>query len=487
MIEEGEQAPDFRLPAVADGERREVGLADHLEENVVVLGFYPGDFNPACDGQSTGLDDLDLFTMQKDVAVLGISGDSVHSHRAFAAEYDLHVPLLSDVDGEATEAYGVGADDPGSLTRRAVVVVDPEGTVRYAWAAESLEDLPDVGRVRAAVEGVGGGEMALARYRVGHAHYVEGRRAFSSATAGFEDREWLLAKHDFAQAAGEFAEAADTFDTAARFADSDDHRAYYERAGRKAEELGRAAEWLAQSAGAFASGEGREGERLRADAETPLETARDIPDPVPPDEFPPEDFQLDDATAGDIAATGGAAGNSVSLANGPGDASGRAALGEPAAGGADAAAADGFTRSAGSDGADGSDGTEGSDGGGVDSEEGGGSDGRGGGAGNPADADRIDDAELAEIAAELEEQSGDASHEADGAGRTGPDGSGPEDGGPATDAEAVEGEVELDLEEPDRGGTGDASAGRTGGDEHRADDGRDDGSGDDGSGDDGSP
>ena len=442
MIEEGEEAPDVRLPAVVDGERREVGLADHLEENVVVLGFYPGDFNPACDGESTDLDELDLFTMQKDVAVLGISGDSVHSHRAFAAEYDLHVPLLADIHGEATEAYGVAADDPGYLTRRAVVVVDPEGVVRYAWAADSLEGVPDIDRVRAAVEGVGGGGMALARYRVGHAHYVEGRRAFSSATGGFEDREWLLAKGDFTQAAEEFAEAADTFDTAARFADGDGHRAYYERAGRKAEELNRAAEWLAESAGAFASGEGREGERLRADAETPLETARGIPDPVAPEEVPPDGLPGDGATERE-------AEDSAALVGGAGSGS------DPASGG-DTAAAEAFTRSADSEG------------GGADGERG---DGGDGGESEDRDGpDRIDDAELAEIAAELEAQS-----------RTdaGTDGPGGSEG--ADDAGAVDGEVDLDLVEPANGGA-DGGTGSHGADAAgKGTDGEHESAGDDGS------
>jgi peroxiredoxin len=419
MIKEGERAPDFRLPAVVDGERREVGLADHLEERVVVLAFYPGDFNPACDGRSTDLDELDLFTMQRDVAVLGVSGDSVHSHRAFAAEYGLQVPLLADVDGEVTEAYGVGADDPGYLTRRAVVVVDPEGTVRYAWAAESSDDLPDVDRVRAAVEGIGGGEMALARYRVGHAHYVEGRRAFSSAMGGFDDREWLLAKHDFAQAEGEFAEAADQFDTAARFARSDDHRTHYERAGRKAKELSRAAEWLARSAGAFASGEGREGEQLRADAETPLETAREVDDPVPPDEFPPGSSR--DDTAAGVAGAEPDAGGQPGPAGGPGAGGavpdGPAGHGEPTAG-PEAEAAGGFTRSAGSDDRDAAGGEE---------------------EARLEGDDRIDEAKLEEITAELKKQTRAGASE-------GGDGADGDNGGGATGVE--EGEVELDLTDP---------------------------------------
>ena len=375
MIEEGEQAPDFRLPAVVDGERREVGLADHLEENVVVLGFYPGDFNPACDGRSTGLDELDLFTMQKDIAVVGSSGDSVHSHRAFAAEYDLHVPLFADVRGEVTEA-------------------------------------------------------------------------------------------------------ADTFDTAARFADSDGHQACYERADRKAEELSRAAAWLAQSAGAFASGEGQEGEQLRADAETPLGTARGMADPVPPDEFPPDDAAAEgeqasgEAGGGDEPSLAGrtglvdeaAAGPAVHDGPGwePGPGSERAADGTPdsgpaAAAGAGAAAA-GCTRSAGSNGGDA--GGEGPDG----------SDSRGGESRDPDGADGIDDAELAEIAAELEEQSRDQVDDADS-----PAGSRPGSGGTAGDTEAVEGEGELDLTDPDGGGVGGGVGSRAADtvDEYRADDERD--------------
>jgi peroxiredoxin len=410
MIEDGESAPEFRLPAAIGGAIEEVDLADHLEDNVVVLAFYPGDFNPACDGTSTGLDDLDLLTMQKDVVVLGISGDSVYSHRAFAEEYGLDIPLLADTDGEVAAAYGVAGEEPGVPTRRAVFVVDPERVVQHAWVADSPTDLPDTLALRSAVEGVGGGETARARYRVAHAHYVEGRRAFTSAMAAFEDREWLLAKNDFAGAETEFGEAAEGFDTAARFAEEESHREAYEHAGRKAEELSRAAEWLSRSAGAFASGEGSEGDQLRSDAETPLEAARDIPDPVPPDEFPP-DRLADDATAGERTET---AGPDLSVGEPRPDAEVRA----------EAQAAGSFTRGAGSD---------------LDAEADEGSpDSRGTG---PEDAggERIDDTELAEITAELEGQNGEGSVE-------------PEPEPEAADSEertdASAGDVDLDLAEP---------------------------------------
>ncbi len=290
MIDEGETAPEFSLPAVVDGEVGEVALSDYLGDDIVILAFYPADFNPACSGETTGLDELDLFTMQKDVSIVGISADSVYSHRAFADDYDLHIPLLSDVHGEVATDYGVVADaEEGYLVNRAVVVIDPGGEVQYTWQTEELTHLPPVETVREAVEAVGGSSTAEARYRVGHAHYVEGRRAFTKAMQSFEDAEWMMAQGDFTRAHEEFEEAADQFNTAVRFGEDDRAITYFERAEEKAEALWQAAEWLADSASAYASGEGANGEEMRSDAETPLEEARDIHEPPDPDDFPPEE------------------------------------------------------------------------------------------------------------------------------------------------------------------------------------------------------
>ncbi|WP_302081989.1 redoxin domain-containing protein [Salinibaculum rarum] len=302
MIAEGDVAPEFSLPAVVDGDLEEISLADYVGDDIVILAFYPADFNPACGTEETDLDELDLFTMQKDVTILGISADSVYSHRAFADEYDLHIPLLADVHGEVAAEYGVTVDDPhaGYLTNRAVVVIDPDGEVQYAWQTEELRRLPPVDEVREAVDDIGGDGTAEARYRVGHAHYVEGRRAFTSGMQGFSEREWMMAQNDFTRARTEFEEAEDQFDTAVRFSEDETAQTYFERAEQKAQALWQAAEWLADSASAYASGEGAKGKQMRTDAETPLETARDIPEPPDPDDFPPEedpaDSERDDET-----------------------------------------------------------------------------------------------------------------------------------------------------------------------------------------------
>jgi len=290
MVSRGDDAPSFDLPAVVDGEITNVDLDEYLGGDIVVLAFYPGDFNPACTDETADLDDLNLFTMQKDVSIFAISGDSVYSHRAFAESYDLQIPLLSDVHGDVAALYDVSVDDPdaGYGTGRAIVIINLSGNVTDTWETDDPREVPDISTIRSRLSDVGGDRAARARYRVGHAHYSEGRRAFTSAMHELEDSEWMMAEQDFRTANSEFAEAQDIFNSAVRFADDETELSYYERAENKSEALWRASEWLAEAANAFASGEGAEGERLRRDAESPLEDARAIHEPPDPDDFPPE-------------------------------------------------------------------------------------------------------------------------------------------------------------------------------------------------------
>ncbi|WP_459193115.1 peroxiredoxin [Halosimplex sp. J119] len=281
MLSEGEKAPAVSLPAYVDGERQRIDLGEYLGEGIVVLAFYPADFNPACTMQASDLGDLDLFTMQKDVSVFGVSPDSTYSHEEFAERYSLHVPLLSDRDGDAAQAYDVAMEtDLGErLVERAVFVIDHRGTVQYAWATDDLEGEIDVAPVKRAVGDIGGDDTAVERYRVGHDHYVEGRGAFTEAMADYEDREWMDARSGFEAAEPEFTAAADHFDTAVRFAETDDFEAVVDRTEEKADTLAHAASWLADSADAFASGRGKQGSQYREDAERLLDAASDLSEP----------------------------------------------------------------------------------------------------------------------------------------------------------------------------------------------------------------
>ncbi|WP_089813513.1 redoxin domain-containing protein [Halomicrobium zhouii] len=290
MIPAGTDAPEFELPGLVDGEHRRVALGEFLGDDVVILAFYPADFNPACDFDSD-LDELDLFTMQKDVEVLAIGPDTLYSHAAFADEYDLHIPLLSDTSHDVAETYGVDfEDDVGQrLVERAVFVVDHDGVIQYAWSTRDMAELPRSEEIKDAIADTGGDDTAFARYRVGHAHYTEGRRAFTSAMGSYRDSEWMVAQSDFRRAREEFEEAADHLDSSARFVDDETFEAYYERSQEKATALWQAADWLSKSASEYSSGRGAEGQRLRDDAEGPLETARDLGEPVDPDDWPPDE------------------------------------------------------------------------------------------------------------------------------------------------------------------------------------------------------
>ena len=129
MIELGEQAPDFTLPGVDQGERRDYSLSEFRGRNVV-LAFYPGDNTPGCTRQLCSYRD-DFSEFQRVGAVLlGISPQDVDSHEKFAEKRDFPFPLLADTDKHVIEAYGVGAPILG--VRRSVFVVDGEGIVRYA-------------------------------------------------------------------------------------------------------------------------------------------------------------------------------------------------------------------------------------------------------------------------------------------------------------------------------------------------------------------
>jgi peroxiredoxin len=143
MISSGDPTPPFELPAVADRQTEQVALDNHLREGVVVA-FYTGDFNPACADGTAGLGELEVFATRGGVSVLGVSGDSVHGHRALAAECDLHVPLLADVRGDVATEHGVAVEDPaaGYLTRRA----DDDRTLPSVEAVQTaVENATDPG------------------------------------------------------------------------------------------------------------------------------------------------------------------------------------------------------------------------------------------------------------------------------------------------------------------------------------------------------
>ena len=119
-------APDFTLK---DGDGQDWRLADQRGK-VVVLLFYPGDETPVCTRQMCSVRNRWDDYQSTGAEVVGISPDSIESHRKFAAHHDLPLRLLSDADGRVSTRYGARSLIPGKVAR-SVFVIDAEGTLRY--------------------------------------------------------------------------------------------------------------------------------------------------------------------------------------------------------------------------------------------------------------------------------------------------------------------------------------------------------------------
>jgi peroxiredoxin len=147
-IQVGQPAPDFTLK---DQDQRDVRLTDFRGQNVVLL-FYPLDWSPVCTNEhACFVNELKRFE-QLNARILGISVDSVWSHKAWAEKLGLGYPLLADFHpkGAVARQYGFYLEDKG-IAARAIVVVDRQGRVAWAKQYEILQ-VPDVGEVAAVLE-----------------------------------------------------------------------------------------------------------------------------------------------------------------------------------------------------------------------------------------------------------------------------------------------------------------------------------------------
>ena len=123
----GSAAPDFSLP---DGDGKPWRLSDQRDK-VVVLLFYPGDETPICTRQMCSVRDNWDEYVATGAEVVGISSDSVESHRKFTEHHQLPLKLLSDADGTVSKRYGARSLIPGKVAR-SVFVIDAKGIIRHA-------------------------------------------------------------------------------------------------------------------------------------------------------------------------------------------------------------------------------------------------------------------------------------------------------------------------------------------------------------------
>ena len=150
MLEAGMKAPDFILN---DQNGNAVRLSDHLGKKVV-LYFYPRDNTPGCTRQACAFAGSYAAFQSSNVAVIGISKDSVASHLKFAQKYNLPFTLLADPELQAIQAYGVWQEKKlyGKVSMgvvRTTFIINEEGIIEKVMpkvkpdtnAAEILEYL----------------------------------------------------------------------------------------------------------------------------------------------------------------------------------------------------------------------------------------------------------------------------------------------------------------------------------------------------------
>ena len=130
MITVGTKAPDFTLQ---DKDGSNVSLSDFIGKKVVVY-FYPRDNTPGCTRQACAFAAVYEKFKSADVAVIGISKDSVSSHLKFAQKHDLPFILLSDPELQAIEPYGVWQEKKlyGKVSMgvvRTTYIIDEQGCV----------------------------------------------------------------------------------------------------------------------------------------------------------------------------------------------------------------------------------------------------------------------------------------------------------------------------------------------------------------------
>ena len=134
MPEISQPAPDFTLPVTGGGE---ISLSD-LRGKAVVLYFYPRDDTPGCPKEAVGFSEhLEAFA-DAGAVVFGVSRDTMAKHDRFAAKHTLTVPLLADIDGAVTEAYGVWVEKnmygkKSMGIERATYLIDASGNIARIW------------------------------------------------------------------------------------------------------------------------------------------------------------------------------------------------------------------------------------------------------------------------------------------------------------------------------------------------------------------
>ena len=144
MLNIGDKAPNFTLP---DKDGNNISLSDFLGKKVIVY-FYPKDNTPGCTKQACGFSENIQEFENNNTVIIGISKDSQKSHQNFTQKYDLKINLLSDVERQAIEAYGVWQEKKlyGKVSMgivRTTFVIDEQGNIEKIFDKVKADQNPE--------------------------------------------------------------------------------------------------------------------------------------------------------------------------------------------------------------------------------------------------------------------------------------------------------------------------------------------------------
>jgi peroxiredoxin Q/BCP len=149
----GQPAPSFSLPST---EGKDVSLDDFKGRQAVVLYFYPRDDTPGCTAEACAFRDLRSLFNSNGAEILGVSADTLSSHKKFRDKFHLTFPLLADTDHAVAERYGVwqqkkfmGRQHMGIV--RTTFVIDKDGNIKAVFPNVKVEGHAD--KVLAALKG----------------------------------------------------------------------------------------------------------------------------------------------------------------------------------------------------------------------------------------------------------------------------------------------------------------------------------------------
>ena len=144
MLEVGTKAPDFTLP----DQNGDLHSLSEYKGKKIILYFYPKDNTPGCTKQACGFAERYPQFIEKGAVVLGISKDSVASHKKFEEKYGLPFTLLSDPELKVIQAYDVWKEkmNYGKLSMgvvRTTYLIDEEGKIAKAFDKVKAADNPE--------------------------------------------------------------------------------------------------------------------------------------------------------------------------------------------------------------------------------------------------------------------------------------------------------------------------------------------------------